>query len=43
MLPTRDPPQNKSPTQTESKGMEKIFQANGQDKKAKWQYLYQKK
>ena len=34
MLPTRDPPQNKRPTQTESEGMEKICQANGQEKKA---------
>ena len=35
MLPTRDPPQNKRPTQTESKGLEKIFRANGQEKKAR--------
>ena len=33
MLPTRDPPQNKRPTQTESEGLEKIFQANGQEAK----------
>ena len=32
MLPTRHPPQNKRPTQTESEGLEKIFQANGQGK-----------
>ena len=35
MLPTRDPPQNKRPTQTESEGLgKKVFQANGQEKKA---------
>ena len=34
MLPTRDPPQNKRPTQIESEGLEKIFQANRQEKKA---------
>ena len=28
MLPRRDPPQDKRPTQTESEGMEKIFEAN---------------
>ena len=33
MLPTRDPPQNKTYTQTESEGMEKIFQANRHEKK----------
>ena len=36
MLPTRDPHQNKRPTQTESdwnKGWKKLFQANGQEKK----------
>ena len=33
MLPTRDPPQNKRPTQTKSEGVKKIFQANGQKKK----------
>ena len=33
MLPTRDPPQNKRPTQTESEGLENMFQANGQEKK----------
>ena len=32
MLPTRDPPQNKRPTQTLNEGLEKIFQANGQEK-----------
>ena len=35
MLPTRDPPQNKRPTQTESERLEKIFQANSLEKKAK--------
>ena len=34
MLPTGDPPQNQRPTQTESEGLETIFQANGQVKKA---------
>ena len=34
MLPTRDPPQDKRPTQSESEGLEKIFHANGQEKKA---------
>ena len=34
MLPTRDPPQKKRPTQMKGKGWKKIFQANGQDKKA---------
>ena len=35
MLPTRDPRQNKRPTQIESEGLEtKIFQANGQEKEA---------
>ena len=34
MLPTRDPPQQRRPTQTESKGLEKVFQAKGQEKKA---------
>ena len=35
MLPTRDPPQDKRPTQIESEGLEKkIFQANGQEKEA---------
>ena len=33
MVPTRDPPQNKRPTQTESEGWKQIFQANGQEKK----------
>ena len=32
MLPRRDPPQNKRPTQPESTGLEKMFQAHGQDK-----------
>ena len=35
MLPTRDPPQKKRPTQNEIEGLEKIFQANGQEKKAR--------
>ena len=35
MLPTRDSPQNRRPTQTESEGWKKIFQANGQEKKAR--------
>ena len=35
MLPTRNPPQNKRPRQTESEGLEQIFQANGQEKKKK--------
>ena len=30
MLPPRHLPQNKRPTQTESEGLEKIIQANGQ-------------
>ena len=34
MLSTRDPPQNKRHIQTESKGLEKIFHANGDQKKA---------
>ena len=34
VLPKRDPPQNKRPTQTESERLEKIFQANGQEKKS---------
>ena len=34
MLPTRDPPQNKRPIESESEGLEKnIFQPNGQEKK----------
>ena len=33
MLPTRDPHQKKIPTQTESEGLEKIFQTNGQERK----------
>ena len=33
MLPTGHPPQNKRLTQTESEELEKIFQANGQEKK----------
>ena len=35
MLPTRDPPQNQRPTETESEGLQKILQANGQEKKAR--------
>ena len=34
MLPTRDPSQDKRPAQTEIEGLEKTFQANGQEKKA---------
>ena len=34
MLPTRDPPQNKGHIQTESEGLEKIFHANRDQKKA---------
>ena len=33
MLSTRDPPQNKGHIQTESEGLEKIFHANGDQKK----------
>ena len=35
MLPTRDPLQNKRPTQTESRGWKQTFQANRQEKKKK--------
>ena len=34
MLSIKDQPQNKRCTQTESEEMEKIFQANGQEKNA---------
>ena len=34
MLSTRDPPQNESDTQTKIKGWEKVFHANGNEKKA---------
>ena len=34
MLSTRDPPQNKGHIQTESEVLEKIFHANGDQKKA---------
>ena len=34
MLSTRDPPQNKGHIQTESEGLEKIFQAHRDQKKA---------
>ena len=34
MLSTRDPPQNKGHIQTKSEGLEKIFHANGGQKKA---------
>ena len=34
MLSTRDTPQNKRTTETGRKGLKKIFQANGQEKKA---------
>ena len=33
MLSTRDPPQHKGHIQTESEGLEKIFHANGNQKK----------
>ena len=32
-MSTRDPPQNKGHIQTESEGLEKIFHANGDQKK----------
>ena len=32
-MPTRDPPQNKRPTQTEREVLEQIFQANAQGEK----------
>ena len=35
MLPLRDPPQNKTPTHTESEGLKKIYQSNAQEAKAK--------
>ena len=34
MLSTRAPPENKGHIQTESEGLEKIFHANGDQKKA---------
>ena len=34
MLSTRDPPQNRGHIQTESEGLEKIFRANRDQKKA---------
>ena len=34
MLSTKDPPQTQRNTQTESKGLEKIFHENGDQKKA---------
>ena len=34
MLPTRDPPHDKRPTQTESEGLETNIPSNGQGKKA---------
>ena len=34
MLSTRDPPKNKGHIQTESEGWKKIFQVNGEQKKA---------
>ena len=34
MLSTRDPPQHKGHIRTESEGLEKIFHANGDQKKA---------
>ena len=38
MLSTRDPPQNKGHIQTESEELEKIFQANRVQKKARVEY-----
>ena len=35
MLSTEDPPQTKGNIQTESEGLEKIFHANGDQKKAR--------
>ena len=41
MLPIRNPPQNKKPTETESEGLEKkIFQANGQGKESQGSDTY---
>ena len=43
MVPTRDPPQNKRPTQTESEGLEKNIPSESTGKKKKkvlWQYIY---
>ena len=34
MLSTRDPPQTKGHIQTENEGLEKVFYANGDQKKA---------
>ena len=34
MLPTRDPPQDRRPIQTESEGLETNFPSNAQEKKA---------
>ena len=34
MLPTRDPPQDRTPTQQKVKGWKQIFQANGQETKS---------
>ena len=35
MLPMRDPPQDKRPTQTESEGLETNFPSNGEGKKSR--------
>ena len=44
MLPTRDPPQNNRPTQTESEGLKKKYSKKLDRKKnLVEQYLYQKK
>ena len=45
MLPTRDPPQNKRPTQTESEGLETNLPSKwtGKKKKQGQQYAYQTK
>ena len=41
MLSTTDPLQNKGHIQTKSEGLEKIFHANGDQKKQESQYSYQ--
>ena len=40
MQPPRDPSQIERDTQTKRKGLEKIFHANGKEKKLGQQYLY---
>ena len=39
MLSTRDPPQNKGHIQTESEGLEKVYHANRDQKKARFTIL----